>query len=151
MGSVKELTFRAGRINILNKPGGLEGPCAVWGWEGAHILCDVSLVPISKLQGIALGVSHVPPVGQEAQQGKSRVTSPIRPCPSPAFAHSYLHITHLLQHSGQGLCLQVELSVKALVRSWDEGLLRGVGWASPREEERSRSGRGSSDSPVDLV
>lgn len=36
------------------------------GLGGAHILCDVFPVPISKLQGIVLRVSQAPPVGQEA-------------------------------------------------------------------------------------
>lgn len=51
-------------MDIWNQPGELTGPWGM-GLGGAHILCDVFPVPVSKLQGIVLRVSQAPPVGQE--------------------------------------------------------------------------------------
>lgn len=152
-GSVKAHIQSRENKYIESNPGGLKGPWVGWGWEGAHILCDVSLVPISKLQGIALGVRHVPPVGQEAQRGKSRVASPTCPCPPPPLPGPAA-LTRRTPPSAQwpgALPASGVVTLGARVRSWDEGLLRGVGWAGLREEKQPRSGRWLSDSPIDLV
>lgn len=96
------------------------------GGEGTHVLSDVSPVPISKLQGIALRVRQVPPAGS---RGSARREG--RPLPTPALrpAGPHSRLAHLLQHGGQGFRLQGEPggSGEELGRSLGEG------WSGPFE------------------